>query len=368
MSDRAHAGPLAGLRVIEFAGLGPTPFAAMLLADMGADVVRIERPGLRPLIPQSPDFLERGRSAVTLDLKTAQGRDEALELIARADAVIEGLRPGVMERLGLGPDPALVRQPALVYGRMTGWGQTGPLAQSAGHDINYIAITGALHAIGGADAPVPPMNLLGDFGGGSMYLVMGMLAALLHARATGVGQVVDAAIVDGTLGLMTMIYSLANAGVWRDARGENLLDGGAPFYGVYACKDGGHLSVGALEPQFYAAFVAGLGLDPADLPDQHDRAGWPRMRAAFAARIATKTRDEWDAVFAGTDACVAPVLSLAEAPAHPHNAARGAFGETGGALQPAAAPRFSHTPAVARPAGDGETVASVRQRWARPAP
>lgn len=338
------SGPLVGLRVIEMAGLGPTPFAAMLLADLGADVVRIERPNANALIPQRPDFLNRSRRFVTLDLKTDVDRALALNLIVQADALIEGMRPGVMEKLGLGPDEVARRNPALVYGRMTGWGQTGPLAHTAGHDINYIAITGALHAIGGTEAPVPPLNLVGDFGGGSLYLVMGMLAAMLHAHKTGQGQVVDAAIVDGTLSLMSIIYSMAHSGLWADHRATNLLDGGAPFYSVYRCEDGKHLSVGALEPQFYADFVSGLGLDHTELPPQLDRAGWDELRAIFAARIAEKPRAVWETIFAGTDACVAPVLNMTEAAEHPQIMARNLFVAAGGAAQPAPAPHLSATP------------------------
>lgn len=331
-------GPLSGLRIVEFAGLGPTPHAAMMLADMGADVVRIERPNAKPLIPQNPDFLNRSRRFTTLDLKSDTGRALALDLIANADALIEGMRPGVMEKLGLAPQVCHARNPALVYGRMTGWGQTGPLAHTAGHDINYIALTGALHAMGGA-APAVPLNLVGDFGGGSLYLAMGMLAALIHAGKTGQGQVVDAAIVDGTLNLMTIIYSMANSGLWSDRRASNLLDGGAPFYGVYTCRCGGNIALGALEPQFFASLVAGLEI--VDIPDQHDRARWPQMRAAFTARIVQKTRHEWAETFAGTDACVSPVLSMAEAQHDPHIAARGGFVGP----QPAPAPRLSETPA-----------------------
>lgn len=335
MSD----GPLSGLRIVEIAGLGPTPHAAMMLADLGADVVRIERPNATPLIPQNPDFLNRSRRFTTLDLKSDAGRAMALDLIANADALIEGMRPGVMEKLGLGPERCFARNPALVYGRMTGWGQDGPRALTAGHDINYISLTGALHAMGG-DAPAVPLNLVGDFGGGSLYLAMGMLAALIHAGKTGQGQVVDAAIVDGTLNLMTIIYSMAHSGLWADRRAANLLDGGAPFYGVYTCKCGGHIALGALEPQFFAALVDGLGLH--DLPDQHDRAGWPQMRATFTARIVQRTRDDWAAHFDGSDACVTPVLSMKEAQEDPHIAARRGFI----GIQPAPAPRLSKTPAA----------------------
>lgn len=339
-------GALCGLRVVEIAGLGPTPFAAMWLADMGAEVVRIERPGLTPLIPQKVDILNRGRGFVALDLKDPSECAKAARLIAQADMVIEGLRPGVMERLGLGPEAMIAANPALVYGRMTGWGQTGPLAQSAGHDITYIALTGALHASGPGAMPAPPMNLLGDFGGGAMYLVAGMLAALVHAQKTGTGQVVDCAITDGVAHLSAMIYSLYASGVWVDAREANLLDGGAPFYRCYECADGRFVAVGALEAKFYAALLAGLGLDQAGLPAQHDLESWPLLRARFEAVFSQRTRDDWAAQFEGTDACVAPVLDLSEAPKHPHNVARGTF-EAMPVLAPAPAPRLTQTPGAA---------------------
>jgi alpha-methylacyl-CoA racemase len=339
MGGPVKSGPLNGVRVVEISGLGPTPFAAMLLADMGADVVRIERPDARALLPQNPDFLNRGRPVVSLDLKSDEGRTALLERLKTADLMIEGLRPGVMERLNLGPDIALKVNPKLVYGRMTGWGQTGPLAQTAGHDINYIALTGALHAIGTAETPVAPLNLLGDFGGGALYLVNGLLAALLAAERSGKGQVVDCAIVDGTASLMTMIYSMANSGLWQDRRAKNILDGGAPYYGVYRCADGRFLAVGAIEPQFYAALLAGLDLEPGTLPAQHDQTRWPALRAAIAQRISEKTRDDWAGIFNGTDACVAPVLSMAEAPTHPYNTARNVFDPATG--EPRPAPRFT---------------------------
>ncbi|PID36340.1 MAG: CoA transferase [Rhodobacterales bacterium] len=333
-------GPLKGLKVVEIAGLGPTPFAAMWLADMGAEVVRIERPGLKPLFPQNPDFLNRGRGFAALDLKTPADRDIAARLIARADLLIEGMRPGVMERLGLGPDEMLAANPKLIYGRMTGWGQTGPLAPSAGHDINYISITGALHAIG-SDAPVPPLNLVGDFGGGAMYLVAGLLAALHHAGKTGEGQVVDCAISDGTAHLSAMIYSLYGSGLWADAREANLLDGGAPFYRTYRCACGGYIAVAPLEEKFYQIACEGLGLS--DLPDRADPANWPALRTMFETAILEKTRDEWTAIFEGTDACISPVLSLSEAPDYAHNRARQSFVALDG-TQPNAAPALSKTP------------------------
>lgn len=356
--------PLDGLKVVEIQGLGPTPFAAMWLADMGADVVRIQRPNLKPLIPQTVDVLNRGRGYVELDLKDTADRKRAHDLITRADMLIEGMRPGVMERLGLGPSD-FPDNPALVYGRMTGWGQTGPLAQSAGHDINYIAITGALHAIGGTH-PVPPLNLLGDFGGGGMYLVAGMLAALHAAKATGRGQVVDAAITDGTAHLMAMIYSLYGSGIWADEREANLLDGGAPFYAVYECACGGHMTVGALEAKFYAEFLERIGLADADLPAQYDVEGWPQLRAAFEQRFKEKSRDAWAKLLEGTDACCAPVLSMAEAPSHPHNAARGSFTTVEEVVQPSPAPHLSTNPPSAE-AGDEQTpqdVLDVLSRWA----
>lgn len=363
MSD----GPLTGVKVVEIAGLGPTPFAAMWLADMGADVIRIERPNLRPLLPMKHDVLNRSRGFVTLDLKTKTDRDQARALIDRADMLIEGMRPGVAERLGVGPEEFSASNPALVYGRMTGWGQTGPLAQTAGHDINYIALTGALHAIGG-DAPVPPLNLVGDFGGGAMYLVAGLLAALFAARISGTGQVVDCAITDGTAHLMSMIYGMNNAGIWADKRTANLLDGAAPYYTTYECACGRHMAVGALEPQFYDAFVTLLGLTPGDLPSRELPQNWPSLKQVFAAHFRLKKRDAWDAIFAGTDACVAPVLTLAEAPRHPHNQARGTFTQINGRTQPSAAPRLSKTPGLARDDGADrpQETAMVLARWAAP--
>ena len=334
--------PLAGIRVIEMAGIGPAPFCGMLLADMGAEVLRIDRPGTPP--PPPTDITARGKTARPLDLKDAAAIAGLLELVAGADALIEGFRPGVMERLGLGPTACQSRNPRLVYGRMTGWGQTGPWAAMAGHDINYIAISGALDAIGTADAPVPPLNLVGDYGGGGMLLAMGVLAALLHVRGGGPGQVVDAAMSDGAALLMAPIYGMRAAGRWGAPRGGNLLDGGAPFYGTYVCADGGFLAVGPIEPQFFARFIRGIGLDEADFTGRADAASWPALRARIAAVLRTRGRDEWAALFDGTDACVAPVLSMVEAPAHPHNMARATFVERDGVMQPAAAPRFSPLP------------------------
>jgi alpha-methylacyl-CoA racemase len=355
-------GPLAGIRIVEFDAIGPVPLAAMILADFGADVVRIGRAGRPPSPSADGPILGRGRRCITLDLKIAADRDTALAIIARADALLEGNRPGVMERLGLGPDACLAAKPSLVYGRMTGWGQTGPLAQTAGHDINYIALTGALHAIGGAERPVPPLNLVGDYGGGTMLLALGVVAALVSARTTGRGQVVDAAMTDGSALLMSMFYAMHAAGHWRDAREANLLDGGAPFYRTYVCADGGHVAVGAIEPAFFAALLRGLDVDAAGI-DQGDRSMWPDLAARFARRFAARSRDDWATLFAGTDACVTPVLSLAEAPDHPHNRARATFAAPAGAVQPMPAPRFSATPAATLPRQSTD-VASILQAWA----
>lgn len=364
-----RAGPLTGLRVVEVAGIGPGPYAAMMLADLGADVVRVDRvtPGGLAVGDPSYDLLTRGRRSVAVDLKSPAGVGVVLRLAAGADALIEGFRPGVAERLGIGPAQCLAANPALVYGRMTGWGQTGPLAPSAGHDLGYIALTGVLHAIGPAGgAPVPPLNVVGDFGGGGLLLAFGLLAGVLEARASGAGQVVDAAIVDGAASLMTMMYGFHAGGIWRDERGVNLLDGGAPFYSTYECADGRWLAVGALEPQFYAALLAGLGLDgDADLPGQHDQERWPELRDRLGTVIRSRSRDDWAAVFGGTDACVAPVLSLAEAPAHEHLAARGTFVEVGGVTQPAPAPRFSRTPGEVwrGPVAPGTDTDAVLTDW-----
>ncbi len=356
-------GPLDGIKVLELAGIGPGPFACMLLADLGADVVRVTRPGT----PAAPlDTLLRGRTELAADLKDDGDRATVRELADRADVLVEGFRPGVTERLGLGPDDCLARNPRLVYARMTGWGQDGPLAQRAGHDINYLSLTGGLHAIGEPGRrPVPPLNLVADFGGGSLYLVMGVLAALLERQTSGQGQVVDAAMVDGASSLLAMAQSFRAMGVWADERGVNLLDGGAPFYRTYACGDGRYVAVGCLEPQFFAAFVAGLGVE---LPPQGDRDRWPEMTEAIAAALLTRSRDAWGEVFAGTDACVTPVLGLAEAPHDPHLAARGSQVEQAGAVVPAAAPRLSRTPGVAgapsRAAGPLD--AATRARWGLP--
>ena len=339
-------GPLVGVRVLEIGGIGPGPMAAMVLADLGADVIRIDKPkDDLVLVPPGLNLLHRGRRSVMVDLHQPGGAEVVRRLARTADIVTEGYRPGVAERLGIGPDDLMAVNPRLVYGRMTGWGQEGPIAHSAGHDIAYIATTGTLHAIGRAGGPPQvPMNLLGDFAGGSMFLVTGVLAALLEARVSGRGQVVDAAIVDGAAVLSTMMYGLMSAGTWQDRRGVNILDTGAPFYDVYETADGRHMAVGALEPQFYAEFVRLLDPGP-DLPDQHDVSRWPQMRERFAAKFRTKTMSEWSAIFDGTDACVAPVVSFTEAPQHPQLAARGTFVTSHGVVQPAPAPRFSRTPA-----------------------
>jgi alpha-methylacyl-CoA racemase len=339
-------GPLSGVRVIELAGIGPGPFAAMLLADLGAEVIRVDRPAGRSFPIPGKDLSNRGKRSIAVDLKHERGKEVVLRLVERSDVLLEGFRPGVTERLGVGPGDCLARNPALVYGRMTGWGQEGPLAQSAGHDICYIAVAGVLHAIGRAGGPPQvPINLLGDFAGGSMYLVVGVLAAVIEARTSGTGQVVDAAIVDGAAHLSTFVHAFLAAGAWRDERGVNMLDTGAPWYDVYETADGGYMAVGAIEPQFYAELVRRLGLGDADLPTQHEAARWPELRERFAAAFKSRTRAEWTEIFLPGDACVAPVLSLAEARAHPYNTAREVFvSGADGTPQPAPAPRFSRTP------------------------
>lgn len=363
---RSGHGPLTGVRVVELAGIGPGPFAAMLLADLGADVVRVDRPGGAGLgIDPASDLTNRNKRSVLLDLKSDEGPARVLDLVERADILIEGYRPGVAERLGVGPEACLARNPKLVYGRMTGWGQDGPLAERAGHDIAYLALTGTLSMIGKPDEPpVVPANLVGDYAGGSLYLVVGVLAALQHARAHGEGQVVDAAVVDGAAHLATMIHGMLAAGSWQDRRGTNLLDGGCPFYGTYATSDGGHMAVGPLEGQFYAEFAGLLGIAVA-FPDRWDLARWDELRAAVTERFLTRTRAEWTEVFDGTDACVAPVLSLTEAPHHPHLAARSTFVEHSGLTQPAPAPRFSATPVSVSggPALPGADTAAVAADW-----
>ena len=335
-------GPLSGVKILEFSGIGPGPFCGMLLSDMGADVLRIDRKGGDR--GEKTHVTRRGRKSVALDLKQPAARAACLHLMETADALYEGFRPGVMERLGLGPDIAMARNPKLVYGRMTGWGQEGPLAQAAGHDINYIAITGALHAIGPAERPVPPLNLVGDFGGGALYLAVGILAALLHARATGEGQVVDAAMSDGAASLMAAFYGHMAGGRWTDQRESNGVDGGAPYYGVYPCKDGRFVALGSIEPQFFAVMMQKLGIEDFPPARQRDPAAWPALRARLEATFATKNQAEWMALMEGSYACFAAVLSLSDAPTHPHHVARGTFVTVDGVLQPAPAPRFSRTP------------------------
>ncbi len=345
-------GPLANLKVVELAGIGPAPMCAMLLADMGATVLRIERETPADLgLQRAPKFnlLNRGRQIIALDLKSANGIAIAHQLIAKADVLIEGFRPGVMERLGLGPDACLKRNPRLIYGRMTGWGQEGPLAGAAAHDLNYIAITGALDAIGQKDRPPSiPLNLVGDFGGGALYLAMGILAALREAASSGIGQVVDAAIVDGTLSLMTAMYGNYAAGNWRLERGSNATDSGSAFYNVYECADGRYVSVAAIEHRFFRELLSRIGIDESEIPDRLDRSSWERSRALLAERFKTRTRDEWTSILEGTDSCFAPVLSMAETAQHPHLAARQALLDIDGVVQPAPAPRFSRT-ALAEP-------------------
>ena len=336
-------GPLAGIRVIEMAGIGPGPFCAMMLSDLGAEVVRLDRLSLKGSGDKA-NVLSRGRRSLAVDLKTPAGVAIALEMIDGADALIEGFRPGVMERLGLGPEVCLERNPGLVYGRMTGWGQTGPLSKSAGHDINYISIGGALGAMGYADRPpAPPLNLIGDFGGGAMYLLCGMLAALLERNSSGRGQVIDAAMTDGTASLLSPFYGLMAMDMWTTKRHSNRLDGGAPFYGSYECADGKYISIGSLEPQFYALLLEKAGIDDPQFETQYVQENWPEMREKAAAVFRSKTREQWCELMEGSDVCFAPVLDLAEAPQHPHNRARQTFVEFDGVVQPAPAPRFSRT-------------------------
>jgi alpha-methylacyl-CoA racemase len=369
---RDACGPLKGLKVIEMAGIGPAPFCAMMLSDMGAEVIRLcqkRKPGTRAHFafanPQH-DVLARGRRSLALDLKKAEGQQVALRLIEQADALIEGFRPGVMERLNLSPEVCMGRNPKLVYGRMTGWGQTGPLAHSAGHDINYIALTGVLNAIGSAgETPTVPLNLIGDFGGGAMMLAFGLVCALLEAKSSGQGQIIDAAIVDGTAVLSVLMHSFKAARQWTNARATNLLDGGAPFYSCYACADGNCIALGALEPQFYGTLCKLLGLTEADLPGRDDSRHWPELRNRFAGIFRTRTRDQWCELLEGTDACFAPILNWDEASGHPHNQARKVFIEIDGVTQPAPAPRFSRTPAAVqgRAARDGENSESILADW-----
>ena len=352
-------GPLQGVRIVEFAGIGPGPFAAMLLSDMGAEIIRIDRKGGRT--PGKFEITYRGRDAVLLDLKKPEAVEAALRLIDKADALIEGFRPGVMERLGVGPDVCLKRNAKLVYGRMTGWGQTGTLADAAGHDINYIALTGALHGIGhSGKKPVPPLNLVGDFGGGALYMAFGIVCGILEARKSGKGQVVDVAMTDGSASLMAMFYGMTSAGFWKDERGVNMLDSGAHFYDTYETKDGKWISLGSIEPQFYRELLEKAEITDPAFQAQMDRAAWPALKEKIAAVIKTKTRDEWDAIMLGSDVCYAPVLSLAEAPKHPHNVARGTFVEIDGVVQPGPAPRFSRTKAeVQGPAREANNEATL---------
>lgn len=337
-------GPLAGIRILELAGIGPGPFAGMMLADMGAEVIHIDRPGGNPIASFGHSVLFRNRHSLALNLKTPQGAQALLKLCESADALFEGFRPGVAERLGIGPDACMAANPKLVYGRMTGWGQTGPLSARAGHDINYISLSGVLHAIGRqGEKPVPPLNLVGDFGGGGMLLAFGIICALLEAKNSGQGQVVDAAMVEGSATLMAMFSGLNAQGLFSDVRGTHMLDTGAPFYEVYATADGQYVSVGAIEPQFHAILMQTLGVNPKDYGQQMDQQRWPQQKAILSAAFKQKTRDEWDALFRNTDACVAPVISLHEAPQHPHNQARGSFVDVAGTPQPAPAPRFSRS-------------------------
>jgi alpha-methylacyl-CoA racemase len=362
-------GVLSGYRVIELAGIGPAPMCAMLLSDMGADVVRIDRladAGLGVQVQTKYSLLNRGRRSVALDLKRPEATDTVLRMVEKADALIEGFRPGVMERLGLGPDVCLKRNPKMVYGRMTGWGQEGPLAQAAGHDINYIALAGALHSIGRrGEAPVPPLNLVGDFGGGALYLALGVVAGILEAQKSGKGQVVDVAMVDGVASLMTAIYGMHGAGIWTNERGTNVLDTGAHYYDVYETSDGKHISVGSIEAKFYEELLERSGLKNEELPRQNDRQSWSRMKQRLKALFLTKTRDEWCKIMEGTDICFAPVLSMDEAPQHPHNRLRGTFVMQDGVTQPAPSPRFSRTPSAIQcpPAVPGQHTEEALRDW-----
>ena len=362
-------GPLEGIKVVELAGIGPGPFAAMMLADMGADVIKVDRSSAaRGGNPDAPpaDVLSRSRQSIAVDLKNPEGLETVLRLVEQADVLLEGFRPGVCERLGLGPDVCLARNPKLVFGRMTGWGQVGPMAPRAGHDINYVALSGTLSMLGRADdAPVPPINLVGDFGGGGMLLALGVLAGVIEAKSSGEGQVVDAAMVDGSALLASMMYGFRAMGMWDGGRGGNLLDTGAHFYEVYRTADDKYVSIGGIEPQFYAELLERLELDPDDLPPQMDAQTWPAAKEIFATRIATKTRDEWDAAFEGSDACYAPILEADEAIAHPHNVERGTFINVAGVEQPAPAPRFSRTPQATPtpPAHAGQHTDVALTRW-----
>lgn len=361
--DIEATGPLSGIRVLELAGVGPGPHAAMLLADLGADVVRVQRPGLLPAAGDTPSQQLRGRTIVEADLKNPAGNATVVRLIERADVLVEGFRPGICEKLGVGPGDMLARNPRLIYGRVTGWGQDGPRAGEPGHDLNYISSTGLLHAVGRAgDRPVPPLNLFGDFGGGSMFLVVGVLAALVERQRSGKGQVIDAAMVDGATVLGHLLWSMRGTGRWSDERGVNTFDGGAPFYDTYECADGRYVAVAALEPQFYAEMLRVLELDAAELGPQRDTAAWPKIRAALSARFASRSRDEWATAFAGTASCVTPVLTFAEAAADEHLRHRKTFSDLDGVVQPAPAPRFSRTPSP-RPAAPPRQAVSADTIW-----
>ncbi|MGA0842516.1 MAG: CaiB/BaiF CoA transferase family protein [Arenicellales bacterium] len=359
------SGPLTGIRVIEMAGLGPAPFCAMLLSDMGADVIRIDRPGGSNPLGLDIDLLNRGRRSVALDLKSSEGVKQCLKLVSRAHILIEGFRPGVMERLGLGPDVCLTKNPQLIYGRMTGWGQQGPLAHAAGHDINYIALSGVLDSLGSERQVLPPLNLVGDFGGGAMYLAFGVVCALLEARQSGQGQVVDAAMVDGAAHLMTMMYGLLHNKQWTDQREDNLLDGGAHFYGAYECADAKWIAIGAIEPPFYKLLLKALGLSNDAQAQSQERSNWKPMRSRFEAIFKTQTRSYWCEQMEGTDICFSPVLGMSETSGHPHNQARQAFIEAFGVTQPAPAPRFSRTPGEIKrpPPQPGEHTIEVFEDW-----
>jgi alpha-methylacyl-CoA racemase len=361
------SGPLSGIKVVEMVGIGPAPFCAMMLSDMGATVIRIDQPQKsRAALEPRFDVLARGRSSIALNLKQTEAKDVALELIAQADVLIEGFRPGVMERLGLGPEVCLQRNPRLIYGRMTGWGQTGPLAQAAGHDLNYIALSGMLQAMGrGNDSPPPPLNLVGDFGGGAMMLAFGIVCALLETSRSKRGQVIDAAMTDGSALLGALMYGMHAGGRWTTQRSANLLDGGAHFYDTYICADGKFIAVGAIEPQFYAELLQRMGITDEEFRHQMNPSHWPALKQKLAAHIKTKTRDEWSNFLEGSDVCFAPVLDMTEAPAHPHNRARGTFIEIDGVIQPAPAPRYSRTPAQVQrpPAIRGEQAESILREW-----